>query len=203
MKEQWKQGLQWGAVAAVAWWIAPYLVSPLQALAGGSGSSRLHYALCATITVPVFVLIAITWSRLSLAALLLLVFVVLWQAEPMTASVPVSAAYALVSFVFWHVAVVQFLPLLLVTPELPRITVALALVGRFREALATLAGFRWIAVAVGVFSLDRTVLAVCSAMYAKDGALQCNVGELLAALVPSAILFGLAAMPRPRSPVTA
>ncbi len=203
MKDQWKQGLQWGAVAAVAWWIAPYLVTPFYMLTGAPASIRVHYALCTAIAVPIAALIAITWSKVSRVAVLVLLAVSLWQADPMTSSVPVSPAYALVSFVFWHAAAVQFLPLLLVTPERPRVTVALALVGRWREALETLSGFRWIAVAAGVFSLDKTVLAVCAAMYAKDGALRCNVSELLAALAPSAILFGLAALPRLRATATA
>lgn len=201
MKEQWLKGLQWGAVASVATWIAPYLVAPFYMARDTPASWRLCELVCAAVAVPVFALIVLTWSRLSRAALLIVVAVLLWQADSTPFGEPASTPYALARFFFWrHGDVARFLPLLFVTPELPRLTVALALVGRWRDAWATLAGWRWLLVALGVLQIDRLVHDLGQSMYGSMSdtgpvILEFRTDDLFAAVAPFAILFGLAALP--------
>ncbi len=84
------------------------------------------------------------------------------------------------------------LPLLFMQPDRPRLTLALLAMGRWRDAVAQLAGFRWPLVAVGVALLNR----------AGWGALRGIRWEYGRVLLP-ALLFAVAAIPWPRWPAKA
>lgn len=202
MREQWKQGLQWGAVAAVAWWIAPYLTDPLYELTGAEEAHVFYQAIHVVVALSAFVLIVLTWSRFSRAALLALVAIVLWRGDNSALREPMGATFAIVRFVFWqHADAVPLLPLLLFTPERPRLTVALALMGRWRDAARTLAGWRWLPVAVGIFFLDQLAHDLGQSFGGTSNdhlpaVVVWKTGELLAAVAPFAALFGVAAIPR-------
>jgi hypothetical protein len=81
-------------------------------------------------------------------------------------------------------------------PERPRRSLALLLLGRWRDALATLRGWRWLCVAAGGFLLNRLGWMVLTDRYYA----------YLWAILP-ALLFGIAAIPavrqeRATAPVT-
>lgn len=210
MKDQWKQGLQWGAVAAVARWIAPYLVTLFYTAGDTPTSFRLCEVLCAAVAVPVFALIVLTWSRFSRAILLVIASVILWRSDWEPLGHSATASFAITRFVFWqHAEVIRFLPLLFLTPSLPRLTVAFALLGRWRDAARTLAGFRWVPVAVGVFFLGRLVNGVGQSFYGESldnvspAILRWDTDRLVVAIAPFVALLVVAALPSRRPHLTA
>jgi hypothetical protein len=211
MREQWKQGLQWGAVAVVARWLAPWVVYPLWWATGEMGdkeSWRLMRTLDLGATVPIFALIVVTWTRYSRLAVAALIVVFAWQLEPTFATFPSSLAVRVICVVRPYAELVSLLPLLFITPERPRLTVALALLGRWREAARTLAGWRWPLVAVGVL-LFRDVAGVFARSFggmSADNApavLCWDVCDTFCAIGPFLAPFLIAALPPWRRLATA
>jgi hypothetical protein len=93
-------------------------------------------------------------------------------------------------------------PLLFMTPERPRYTAALALVGRWSDAARSLAGVRWMLVAVGVVAVHIALPEAVRWWTIDEEGRVCfwwtHVG---AALAPCVALFGLAAIHQPRDRV--
>lgn len=85
---------------------------------------------------------------------------------------------------FWLPMSLPVLPLLFMAPARPRRTLALLLVGRWRDAVAELEGWRWLFVAAGTVLLNRVGWIVLDGYYAR--------GWVLIA----ALLFIVAAIPR-------
>jgi len=211
MKEQWLKGLSWGSLAAVslaAWqWLGGFVLHPLLE----SKSYRTYYLVCTLGMAAFFTLAALTWTPLSRAYVLLLIGVVLVQSAPMWAAHYVYEGtdagrlepFSPIMFVLLGAAALPMFPMLFVDPECPRLTVALAFVGRFRDAARTLTGWRWPLVALAVFYFDRTVSAAIGALYWDNGAVKFTTWDMLMALAPCVALCGLAALPRPRKPAMA
>jgi hypothetical protein len=209
MKEQWLKGLQWGSLAAVslaAWqWLGGFILQPMRK----SDSYTTYHLVCALGMVAFFALAALTWSPLSRAYVLLLIGVVLVQSASMCAPHYVCDGakagtiepFSPSLFVLQGAPALPMLPMLFVDPECPRLTVALAFVGRFRDAARMLAGWRWPLVGLGVFYFNRTVSAAAGAVYWDEGAIKVTTWDMLVALGPCAALFGVAALPRPRKVV--
>ena len=186
MKDQWKQGLQWGAVVWLAW------IAARCSLAAYHG---------APLIVAVAWLAALTltwtrWSRVGVGAALLV------QAA---AGLLRAASYGGEMHIPWVLTFflpmsLPLLPLLFMAPERPRLTLALAFVGRWGDAARSLAGFRWIAVALGVVLLNHTGWgALRWPEHALDGGLVFDPRVILTVFVPQAALFGLAALPTRRA----
>ena len=206
MKEQWLRGLQWGSLAAVslaAWqWLGGFILQPLLK----SESYTTYHLVCALGMIAFSALAALTWSPLSRAYVLLLIGVVLVQSASMCAPHYVCDGadagtiepFSPRRFVLQGAPALPMLPVLFVDPEYPRLTVALAFVGRFRDAARRLAGWRWMLVGVAVFFFNRTVIAAAGAVSWDEGAIKFTTWGMLAALGPWASLLGLAALPRPR-----
>lgn len=188
MKDQWKQGLQWGALAWLGW------VAVRSAVAASHGASTV-------VAVAWLAALALTWtrwSRVGVGAALLV------QAA---AGISRAASYEGEMHVPWMLTFfvpmsLPLLPLLFIAPERPRLTLALAFVGRWRDAARSLAGFRWIAVAGGVLLLNRAAWrALGWRVDALDGELVFDPWAILTVFAPPAVLCVLAALPekRPRS----
>lgn len=128
------------------------------------------------------------WARLTLGAALLAqavtgaAFAIHFADEP-------DAPFVLRYFLPMSL---PLLPLLWLGAERPRYTMALALVGRMRDAARTLAGWRWLFVAAGLMSLNRAGWDLLPGF--ERG--------FTVPVLPM-VLFGLAALPRLRFPATA
>lgn len=206
MKEQWLKGVQWGSLAAVslaAWqWLGGFIIQPMLK----SESYTTYHLVCALGMIAFSALAALTWSPLSRAYVLLLIGVVLVQSASICAPHYVCDGadagtiepFSPKRFVLQGAPALPMLPVLFVDPECPRLTVALAFVGRFRDAARMLAGWRWVLVAIAVFCFNRTVSAAAGALYWDQGAVKFTTWDMLVALAPCAILLGVAALPRPR-----
>ena len=97
----------------------------------------------------------------------------------------------------WLPIVLPVLPLVVMEPERPRLTVALALVGRWRDAGRALAGWRWGLVAAGTVLLARSGgRALHCWVYDSDWTLHFDPEAVFNAFIPQAVLFGIAALPR-------
>lgn len=209
MREQWKQGIQWGSAALVARWLAPWIVYPFWWATGESDDWRLMRAVNLAAAVPVCALLVVTWSRYSRLVPLAIIAWVAWHVERQPLSEPTTISYAVVRSVAPYCEVVPFLPLLVLTPERPRLTVALALVGRWREAARSLAGWRWVIAAIAVFLLGDAMSEIAPSFggVVLDGASRTELivssDRLLAAFVPVLALFGIAAIPSRRARATA
>ena len=76
-----------------------------------------------------------------------------------------------------------------VAPERPRLTLALAVVGRWRDAARSLAGLRWIPVAAAVLLLNRTTWRVLAwPVDALGGGLFFDPWVILSVFAPLAVL---------------
>jgi hypothetical protein len=186
-----KQGLQWGGVVGLAHLVISSLghlraVNPffLPYLISGAA-----WALA----------LALAWTRWSRIAVALAVVAQAWGAVTMTASM---GAFGVTLSAFMP-RCLPVLPLLFLAPERPRLTIALALVGRWRDAARTLAGWRWAAVAIGVLLLERSAWIAMSAAWSSEDTFRIPAQGILIAFVPQAVLFGLAVLPRLRSTATA
>jgi hypothetical protein len=204
MKERWSKGLQWGAVA----WLAHIVGRQVYLL-----SLDARYALRdAHYSVPPseffaaaawLVALLLLWTRWSRAAVGLAIGT--WALQSATAcAVFPDAHLAVRAWAFQLTTILPLLPLLVLEPERPRLTVALVLVGRWRDARRELAGWRWVAIAAGLYLLERSANRAlgCNSLD-QAGALRFALLPMLLAFVPQAALFGLAALPPLRAPTTA
>ncbi len=190
-KLQFKQGLQWGALA----WLASLSVSSLRHLRAVN-PLFLPYLLPAAAWPIAF---ALTWTRWSRLAVALAVVAQTGAAVAMTAHMG-ELRITLSAFLPLCLPV---LPLLFMAPERPRLTVAFAVVGRWRDAAQTLAGWRWVLVAIGILLLDRSGWAALSTTWSSEDWFRIPGQDVLMAFVPQLLLFGVAALPRLRWPATA
>lgn len=190
-KRQFKQGLQWGGLL----WLAHLVLASLAHL------RAVHpFVLPYLLPGAAWALaLALTWTRWSRLAVALAVSAQAGAAVAMTASMG-ELRVTLSAFLPLCLPV---LPLLFMAPERPRLTIALALVGRWRDAARTLAGLRWPVVAVGILLLERTGWAALSTAWSSEDSLRIPGQGILLAFLPQAVLFGLAAVPRPRGAATA
>jgi hypothetical protein len=190
-KLQFKQGLQWGGIA----WLAHLVISSLE-----------HVRAVNPFFLPYLIpgiawalALALAWTRWSRIAIALAVVAQAWAAVARTAGLG-EFGVTLSAFV---PSCLPVLPLLFMAPERPRLTVALALVGRWRDAARTLAGLRWPMVAMGVVLLERSGWASLSTAWSSGDSLRIPGQGILIAFVPPAVLFGVAALPRLRWKATA
>lgn len=184
MRDQWKQGLQWGGVA----WLGYLLWHTI-------GDTWGYYS-------PVFTSRAVLWAASALALALgiryaravlggaILFQIITGTLDAMGYGGDMPIAWALK---FWLPMTLGLVPLLFMAPERPRLTVALALVGRWRDAYATLAGWRWILVAYVVVYANHEagdlLLNICQGSW----------GRFWHPPVFEAALLVLAAVPRERA----
>jgi hypothetical protein len=207
MKDQWLKGLQWGAVAWLGWeafvtvntavrYIAQYHARATYQIACGI------YAVSAIVALAALVLAWTRWSRIGIAALILaqvamaLIFFNGYPRPPVVIEgVVCDTEMPWMAIFHANRDVFPLLPLLFLPPERPRLTMALALVGRWRDALPHLAGWRWIAVAAAVLCLSAAVGDAATAYEDDNGIIAFLPWQFLAALAPCALLLGLAAVP--------
>ena len=184
MKDQWKQGLQWGGVVWLSYLAGCSLVTACESAEYGL---YLPHMLPAAAWLAALALLWTRWARAG-AAVAIAVQVAAGMAE---------ASRFDTGTLTWPPLVLPVLPLVFMAPERPRLTVALALVGRWRDAGRALAGWRWIVVAMGTFLLARSGgRALHCWVYDFDGALNFSLESVLNAFIPQALLFGAAALPR-------
>jgi hypothetical protein len=207
MKEQWTKGLQWGGIAWLGWIAASSLATALRTA---------HYGVYLPHLIPAAawsLALALTWTRWSRVGVAGAVAAQVVSGAVLTdihsyyqfCSVddgPVRSYLDLQPLLSSFVPMIlPVLPLLFLIPERPRLTVALALVGRFRDAARSLAGFRWLLVAAGVVLLARSGLeALDWWRFDDEGVPYFRMGAVVVAFVPQAVLFALAAIPRLRWP---
>ena len=194
MKEQWLKGLQWGAVAWLVY------------VAGSSLTAAFHSGVGASVLIPAAAWLtasAVVWTRWSRAGIGFGILVQAFggMAQASTYSGEMRLGWALT---FWLPMVLPLIPLLFLSPDRPRLVLALAGVGRFRDALRQLAGWRWIAVATGVALLNHAAWGASRCrVYGADGLLRFDPWAVVVAFLPQFVLFGLAAVPPARTPATA
>ena len=189
-KLQFKQGLQWGGAA----WLAYLAISSTGHLRAVN-PLFLPYLIPALAWPLAFMLAWTRWARLALAVA---VVAQVCAAVAMTAHMG-DLRVTLSAFMPLCLPV---LPLLFMGPERPRLTVALAVVGRWRDAARTLAGWRWLLVVVGVLLLERSGWAALSSTWSAEDWFRIPGQDILIAFSPQLLLFGVAALPRPRWMVT-
>jgi hypothetical protein len=193
IRNQWIQGLQWGGGAWLVW------------VAGGA---FLHASHCSLAPEPYFFVsvaslaqrsalaavwiaaLALTWTRWSRAGVAVAVVVqgVLGTIEAARYPGEMHLGWALT---FWLPMSLPVLPLLFMEPERPRLTLALLAVGRWRDAIAQLSGWRWLGVAAAVVLLNRAGWVILVGYWGYGWV-----------LIP-ALLFTLAAIPCRRKSSTA
>jgi hypothetical protein len=108
---------------------------------------------------------------------------------------------------FWLPMTLPLLPLLFLAPERPRLTLAFAVVGRWRDADATIAGWSWVLVAAGLIALNRAGWNALE-MHVWDpgmpeSVLRFEPVRFAAAFSTVAVLLALAAIPVMFQPSTA
>ncbi len=197
MKEQWIKGAQWGAVAWLAYVTGSSLVMAFRFSHDGA---YLPALLPAAAWLAALALIGTRRSRAGVG-IAILVQAVAGTVQARSYPGDLRLGWALT---FWLPMSLPLIPLLFASPDRPRLTLALAVVGRWREALRQLTGFRWIAVATGIVLLNHAAWAASrSNVYGADGILRFDPWAVVTAFLPQAILFGLAALPQGRSSATA
>jgi hypothetical protein len=185
VRSQWVQGLQWGACAWLGYITTSGVVRAYHASSYGWHGPRLVVAAAWLVA---FALCWTRWSRPAVATAMV-VQMATSLADAAGYEGDMHAAWALT---FWLPMSLPLLPLLFFRkPNRPRLTLALLAMGRWREAMAELSGWRWPLVAAGVVLLNRSAWR---ALQGQDWAV---------AFAPTALLFALAALPRLRSPATA
>src|SRR4051812_10461066 len=187
VKEQFKQGLQWGAVL----WLAHIVVSSLRHFRAVN-PFFLPYLLPFAAWLIAFTLTWTRWSRVGVAVAVM---------AQTAAAIAITGSLGEVG-VTMSACMPLCLPvvsLLFMAPERPRLTVALALMGRWRDAAQTLAGWRWPIVALGVLLLERSGWASLSTAWSAENGIRIPGQGILIAFAPQAALFALAALPRMRS----
>lgn len=206
MKEQWKQGLQWGGVAWLAW----LALSSSTAFATDYADNGFYLsAMLPAVGWSLALALGWTrWSRLGIAlGMAAQVYAGVFVYPPIVARVDYQMGEVMTeSYLNLEPLLSSFLPrclplvpLLIMAPTRPRYTAALALLGRWTEAARELTGLRWILVAAGVLVLHSAAPeALRWWSINADGRVYFTFGRVLGALAPSAILFGLAAMHTPR-----
>lgn len=209
MKEQWKQGLQWGSVVWLGWAFAHSILPAYHRIKYQEGSSGL--AACVLhVAVALGLLLALSlfalgsrWARPALGVTILCQIV---GGTLRAASYPgdMHLGWALT---FWLPMTLPLLPLLFMAPERPRLTMAFAVVGRWRDAYATLAGWNWVLVAAGLIALNRAGWNALE-MHVWDpgvpeSVLRFEPMRFAAAFSTVALLWGLSAIPATFQPSTA
>lgn len=191
MKDQWKQGLQWGAMTWLAYVTAWSLTTAYRSA---------HYGPYLPHLIPAatwLAALALTWTRRSRAGVAVAI------AVQIAAGVTEAMRFDDGTFA-WLTLVFPVLPLVIMAPDRPRLTAALALMGRWRDAGKTLAGWRWIAVALGTLLLARSgERSLRCWEYDVSWTLHFAPGAILAAFIPQAFFFGIAALPRRSLPAMA
>ena len=183
MKDQWKQGLQWGALAWLAW------VAIRSTVAASHGGSLI-------VAVAWLTALALTWTRWSRVGVGAAILV------QSAAGISHAASYTGEMHVPWVLTFflpmsLPLLPLLFMAPERPRFTLALAFVGRWRDAGRSLAGLRWIAVSIGLLLVNRAAWRALEwPVDALDGGMVFDPWTILTVLAPPAVLCVLAALPQ-------
>lgn len=180
-RKQCIQGLEWGACAWLGW------VAWTDVRTAWHSAFDAQCSLLAAVWLAALALTWTRWSRVGVAVALVVQAVV----GTMIAMSDEGEVHLWWVLTFWLPMSLPLLPLLFMEPERPRLTLALLAVGRWRDAIAQLRGWRWLFVAAGVVLLNR-------AGWATFGHQQPYIWVLIPIL-----LFALAATPRRHRPATA
>ncbi len=205
MKDQWKQGLQWGGVVWLGWIALSSIAFVLR---------YAHYGFSAQSMIPAaawsiaFGLLWTRWSRLGIAiGIAAQVYAGVILGQPIVARSDYQMGDVMAeSYLDLEPLLKSFLPaclplvpLLFMAPTRPRYTAALALVGRWEDAAREMVGLRWTLVAAGVLALPGAAPeALRWWCIDESGRVFFDVMRVGAALAPSAILLGIAAVRLPR-----
>jgi hypothetical protein len=209
MKEQWKQGLQWGAVAWLAWIAVRGAAPAYRCVQYQSGyidlaTCVLHVAVAAGWVVAIALFASGSrWGRAALGATIAGQIV----SGTMRAAGYPGEFHVAWALTFWLPMTLPLLPLLFMAPSRPRLTLALALLGRWRDAYATLAGWNWVLVAAGLVALNRAGWDALE-MHVWDPGVSVSVVRfeplrVMSAFAHAAALWGLAAIPTAPKAATA
>jgi hypothetical protein len=161
-KRQWKQGLQWGGVAWLAYILWQVIPTAVQV------PSSAHVGMAAAWTVAAVLLLAGARVARPVLGMVLLAQAVTGTMQAASFEGPMHVAWALT---FWLPMALPLLPLLFMAPERPRLTAALMLMGRYSEAWASLAGFRWPFVALLVVATNHEAMALLTLLGHDQGSL--------------------------------
>ena len=210
MRDQWKKGLQWGAVAWLAWLAVSSSVGFIvdTASAGfylGSALPMLGWGIA----------LALAWTRWSRFGIALGIAAQVYAGAFVYPPIVQRVDYQLgdvmtASYLDLEPLLSSFLPrclplvpLLFMAPTAPRYTAALALVGRWADAAKELVGLRWILVAAGVLVVHSAAPEALKWWSIDDnGRVVFTFWRVVGALAPCAILFGLAGVRVPPDRVT-
>jgi hypothetical protein len=193
IRNQWLQGLQWGGCAWLGWvaWSSVRRASHCSLYLGPDFLISLAWFAYGWLLAAVWLAaLLLTWTRWSRAGVAVVIAV---------QAVVGSIGAAMHNDFWWSMTVwipmsLPVIPLLFMKPERPRLTFALLMVGRWRDAVAELKGWRWLLVAVGTVLLNRFGWFVLGTYY--------FVSPVPVWLLPP-LLFLLAAIPRRHKPATA
>jgi hypothetical protein len=208
MKDEWTKGVQWGAMVWLVWLSASLVFhSTLETAKYGAFLPHLLP------TIAWSAALALTWTRWSRSGVALAIAVQIISGA-FLADIPVNYQYCKIddgpvrSYLDLQPLLSAFMPqilpaipLLFLVPDRPRLTMALALVGRWRDAGRSLAGWRWVLVAAGVALLARSGLEGLDWWnFNEDGVPYFRAGAIGVAFAPQVVLFALAELPRLRWP---
>jgi hypothetical protein len=191
-RNQWIQGLEWGACAWLGWvaWNSVLRASHCSLYPGSDFLGSLGWFTQRWLLAAVWVAaLLLTWTRWSRGgvALAIVAQAVLGSIDGAT----FGGEFWWWSPTFWIPMSLPVLPLLFMEPARPRLTLSLLMVGRWRDAVAELKGWRWLFVAAGTVLQNRVGWRAFTWFYS-------NIWVLL-----SALLFALAAIPRRHESATA
>jgi hypothetical protein len=193
IRNEWRQGLQWGGCAWLGWvawssflhaWHCPLFPGPdfLPSLGWFT-----YTRLLAAVWIAALLLSWTRWSRAGVAVAIAM--------QAIVGSIGAAMKFDLWwSITVWIPMSLPVIPLIFMEPERPRLTLALLMVGRWRDACAQLKGWRWLLVAVGTALLNRVGWSMLGTYY--------FVSPVPVWLLPP-LLFLLAAIPRRHKPATA
>jgi hypothetical protein len=203
-RNQWSQGLQWGACAWLCYVVLRELGGELSQLLAREGSPWTlprwmcgwgygwHVAAVWAVALSL-IIVGSRWSRVAVAAAISMQALVAVRSASSYAGEPDSVWFVLR---FFLPMCVPLLPLLVLRVEQPRVALALAALGRWSEARVRFGGIGVLAVAIAVISLNRGALDLLG--YGLDPAAVLQVihdrGLPWTGYLLPVVLFGLAAL---------
>ncbi len=216
MKEQWLKGIQWGSIAWLTWDAFATVNTNVHTIAQVHGRESHHvacavYAVASIVAVVALALAWTRWSRLGAGVLIateIVTVLIFYRGYPRPQLMIAGVPYVIeLPWSIWVASLSRSLPLLplvFMAPERPRVAVAMALLGRWRDAFCQLAGWRWIAVAGAVFCVGDAMNAAFASSFEEARGLAGFLPlSFIAELGPCALLLGVSAFPLWRTSTTA